>query len=622
MPRSSPETTPADLSARLSGLPSGPGVYIMKNSEGSVIYVGKAANIKHRIASYFSNTDRMDAKTRVLVRHIAYFETVLTATENEALILESNLIKRHRPRYNVILKDDKRYPSLRIDVTQAYPNLTVVRKIRKDGALYFGPYSSPGAVRETLKLLNRNFRLRKCKSHTLRPRRRPCLNYQIDACLAPCCHAVDPNLYSEMVAEIKMFLSGRTGELLQKVKKDMQAAAARQDYELAAVLRDKMHAIQQTIEKQSIVTNDFIDRDVVGLSRSADYAVIMLLKVRQGHLSGMKSYTLRDPLSSDDELICAFIRHHYETAELIPREIVAPVVIEDALLFNAWLSGIKKRKVEIIRPARGLRARLLAMAAENAAERLKMTTDAAESAASVLAGLQKLLGLASFPRRIECIDNSGLGGKDMVSGIVVYEDGAPKKPDYRKYRLDNIDLQDDYAAMAQVLERRFSDVREAESLPDLLLVDGGKGQLNIAAAVLKEKGFDGRVPVIAIAKNEDHKDKKEPCDRVFIPGRTNPVNFAKQPRLLMFLMEIRDEAHRFCIGFHRRKRNKRAMESALDAVFGIGEKRKKTLLKHFETIDGIRRADPETLAGLPGMNRKAAESIIDALGAENNRAAD
>ncbi len=620
MPRSSPEKTPANLSARLAGLPSGPGVYVMKNNEGNVIYVGKAANLKNRLASYFSKADRMDAKTRVLVRHIADFETVLTATENEALILESNLIKRHRPRYNVILKDDKRYPSLRIDVTQAYPNLSVVRKIKKDGALYFGPYSSPGAVRETLKLLNRNFKLRKCKSTELRPRKRPCLNYQINACLAPCCRQVDPKLYGEMVSEVRMFLSGRAGELLRKVKDDMHQAAVRQDYELAAVLRDKMHAIQQTIEKQSIVTSDFVDRDVVGLTRSAEYAVIMLLKVRQGHLLGMKSYTLRDPLSSDDELICAFIRHHYEAEALIPREIVVPVVIEDALLYNAWLSGIKKRKVEIILPSRGPRARLLAMASENAIERLKMTIDAAESSARILAGLQKTLGLASFPRRIECIDNSGFGGKDMVSGIVVYEDGAPKKSDYRKYRLRNIDLQDDYAAMAQVLERRFSDIREAGSLPDLFMVDGGKGQLNIAAAILKENGLEGRVPVIAIAKNDD--DKRASGDRIYIPGRTNPVNFAKQPRLLMFLMEIRDEAHRFCIGFHRRKRNKRAMQSALDAVPGIGEKRKKTLLKHFENVDSIRRADPETLAGLPGMNRKAAESIVKTLGAGNHRAAD
>lgn len=579
-----------------------------------MIYVGKAASLKSRLSSYFSKTGSMDPKTKVLVKQITDFEIVLTATENEALILESNLIKRHRPRYNVILKDDKRYPSLRLDTTQRYPNLTVVRKIKKDGALYFGPYSSAGAVRETIKLINRNFKLRKCRHVNLRPRRRPCLNFQINACLAPCCRSVDANRYQEIVNEVKMFLSGRAEDLVRKVRTEMRAASDRQDYEAAAVLRDKMHAIRQTIEKQVAVTTDFVDRDAVAVARSDEVAVIMLLKVRNGHLQGMKDYSLRDPLSGDGELLRAFISQHYEDAGMVPGEILVATTIEEAPLYSAWLSEIKGRKVEIRRPVRGDRARLLAMAADNAADRLKSITEEARSAGRTLAGLQRKLGLPCFPSRIECIDNSGLAGKDLVSGIVVFEDGIAKKSDYRKYRLKNVALQDDYAAMAEVLGRRFSKTEKEEVLPDLLVVDGGKGQLNIAVSILTKQGLESRIPVIAIAKKNENK--KEPEDKIFIPGRANPVNFSKQSDQLFFLMGIRDEAHRYTIAFHRSRRKTRGMQSALDTVRGIGEKRKKVLLKHFESIDSIRRAALTEIAALPGMNRKAAADLLSALGDE------
>ena len=595
----------------LARVPKSPGVYLMKNDRGVVIYVGKASNLKSRLSSYFSKTTHMDAKTGVLVRHVADFETILTATENEALILESNLIKRHKPRYNVILKDDKRYPSLRMDTTKQYPNLTVVRKTKKDGAHYFGPYSSPGAVRETLKMINRNFALRKCRDPEPRPRRRPCLNFQINACPGPCCNAVDEGRYREIVNEVKLFLSGRASDLVRKVKNDMNAAAKRQDYEDAARLRDKMNAIKHTIEKQVAVTTDFVDRDAVAVARSDDHAVIMLLKVRNGHLQGMKDYSVRDSLSGDAELIGAFMRQHYETPEMIPKEVLIGAKMEDAALYSTWLSGMKGGKVEIIHPKRGDRARLLQMADENAAGRLKTIVDAAASNANILAGLQNKLGLSGYPKRIECIDNSGFAGKDLVSGIVVFEDAEPKKSDYRKYRLKNVDLQDDYASMAEVLERRFSKDRMREILPDLLMVDGGKGQLNIAVSVLTKLGLAGKVPVIAIAKKDD--DKKEPLDKIYLPGRANPVNFTKHSKQLFFLQGIRDEAHRYAVAFHRTRRNTRGMQSVLDSVSGIGEKRKKTLLKYFESIDSIRQSTIEEIAGLPGMNRKAAADLLAGL---------
>ncbi len=611
----SPEPDFESLLSQLTRVPKTPGVYLMKNSGGKIIYVGKASNLRSRLSSYFSKSAHIDAKTGILVRHIADFETILTATAHEALILESNLIKRHRPRYNVLLKDGKRYPSLRIDIRKNYPNLKVVRKFKKDGALYFGPYSSGLAVRETFKLINRYFKLRKCRDSEPRARKRPCLNFQINACLGPCCNKVDRDSYHEIVNEIKMFLSGRESDLLKKVKTEMIAASECQDYENAARLRDKMYAITQVIEKQVAVTNDFVDRDAVAVARSDDYAVIMLLRVRKGHLQGMKDYWIRDDLSGDAELICAFMSEYYESADMIPKEILVGTDIGDAAMYNAWLSEKKGKKVEVVKPERGNKVRLIEMALENATGRLKAITDDARSYAGMLRGLQQKLGISRYPQRIECIDNSGFAGKDLVSGIVVFEDAMPKKSDYRKYRIKNVGLQDDYAAMAEVLERRFTGESMGKLLPDILMVDGGKGQLNIAVSVLKKLGLENRVPVIAIAKKDEGKDIPE--DRIFIPGRANPINFSTHSGQLMFLKGVRDEAHRFAVTFHRSRRNTRTMQSVLDSVPGIGGTRKKVLLKHFESIDAIAMSDPETLSRLPGMNRKVALELLKALDHES-----
>ena len=602
------------LLTKLARVSKTPGVYLMKNAGGTIIYVGKASNLRSRISTYFSKAGRMDAKTSIMVKHIADFETVLTATAHEALILESTLIKRHRPRYNVLLKDDKRYPSLRMDLRKNFPNLRVVRKIKNDGALYFGPYSSGLAVRETLKLINRNFKLRKCRDPEPRARKRPCLNFQINACLGPCCNTVDPGQYSEIINEIKMLLSGRENDLLCKIKSEMLAASESQDYETAARLRDRMFAIQQVVEKQVAVTRDFVDRDAVAVARSDEYAVIMVLRVRKGHVQGMKDYWIRDELSGDAELVCAFMSQYYESPDVIPAEILVGTDIPDAAMYNAWLSEKKGRKVEIARPERGTRVRVLQMALENAASRLKGLTEEASSHARMLGGLQKKLDLAKLPQRIECIDNSGLAGKDMVSGIVVFEDGVPKSSDYRKYRLKKVELQDDYAAMAETLTRRFSGIGKGIPFPDLLMVDGGKGQLNIAVSVLKKLGLENRVPVIAIAKKDEGNNVPE--DRIFLPGRANPVNFSAHSGQLNFLKRVRDEAHRFAVTFHRTRRATQAMQSILDSIPGIGGKRKKTLLKHFDSIAAIGQADPEILSRLPGMNSKAAHDLLAALGGE------
>lgn len=581
----------------------------MKNAAGNVIYVGKAADLKSRLSSYFSASSRLDAKTGVLIKHIDDFETVVTGSETEALILESNLIKRYRPRYNVILKDDKRYPSLRIDLNQKYPNLTVVRKTGKDGALYFGPYTSAGAVKQTLKMIHRMFKLRKCRTTRVKPRTRPCLNYQIGACLAPCCYDVDPEEYGRIVNEVRMFLQGRTPDLIRRIKSEMQEAAQARDFETAARLRDKMYALEKTLEKQVAVTTDFVDRDVIALKREQEKAVVMLLKVRNGYLQGMRDFSFTDAISSDAEILGAFIKQYYAESDSVPGEILTGLRLEDMDLYAAWLSKIRGRKVVLHAPVRGEKARLIGMAAENAGQRLAALTEEENSAERILSGLEKRLSLMSYPRRIECVDNSGIFGTDLVAGLVVFENGTPKKSDYRQYRIRDVSAQDDYGCMREVLFRRFSNTEKQSAMPvpDLLMVDGGKGQLNIALAVLKELGISDRLNVTGIAKKDERKGETE--DKIYLPGRANPVNFQKNLNELRLLQRIRDEAHRRAVSFHRKRHTDRSLKSVLDDIPGIGRKRKEVLLKRYGSIQAIGKASIEELASLPAMTRKAAESL-------------
>lgn len=608
-------TAGADFAEKLALVPRSPGVYLMKNSGGKVIYVGKAADLKNRLGSYFSKSARLDAKTGVLVKHIADFETVLTASEAEALILESNLIKRHRPRYNVILKDDKRYPSLRIDLNQKYPNLTIVRKTRKDGALYFGPYASAGAVRQTLKMIHRMFKLRKCRTARVKPRARPCLNYQIGACMAPCCHDVDQEEYRKIVNEVRMFLQGRTPDLIRRIKSEMQEAAESRDFEKAARLRDKMYALEKTLEKQVAVTTDFVDRDVIAIRRSNEKAVVMLLKVRNGYMQGMRDFLFADDMSADEEILGSFIKQYYTESQFIPDEILTGMKLPDMDLYGKWLSELRGRKAVLHAPVRGEKARLVRMAGENAGKRLEALAKENDSVSRLLSGLEKRLSLMRYPRRIECVDNSGLFGTDLVAGLVVFEDGEPKKSDYRHYRIKEVSAQDDYGCMREVLRRRFADKKGKETMPepDLLIVDGGKGQLNIAVAVLKELGLTGRFDVTGIAKKNEARGEQE--DKIYLPGRANPVNFQKNKEELFLLQRIRDEAHRRAVSFHRKRRSSRSFKSVLDDIPGIGKKRKEVLLKNYASIDAIRKAPVEELAALPGMTKKAAESVRSDLSA-------
>lgn len=599
------------LLEKLASTHRGPGVYLMKDEKGTIIYVGKAANLKNRLSSYFTKSHPLDPKTGLLVTKITTFETIVTASEKEALILESTLIKHHRPRYNVILKDDKRYPALRMDMKEEYPYPRIVRKIKNDGALYFGPYAAAGDVKKTLKILNKTFKLCKCVSDGCKKRTRPCLNFQMGLCLAPCYYPVSKDLYNEIVNEVKMFLNGKTHDLIDKIKHDMSAAADRQEYEAAAQLRDKVFAIEHTVEKQLAVTADFMDRDVIGIARNPMFTVVVVMIIRDGFMKGLHHFSLKDKLSMNTEIIGAFIKQHYEKNGYIPQEILIPVDLEDGAVYEEWLTGLRQSKVRIISPKRGDKLTLLGTAEENARARLKLLTDETASGQELLSRLQRCLKLVRFPRRIECFDISGMGGKELVAGMVVFEEGKPGKSAYRRFIIKTVQIQDDYASMREVLERRFKKDNRSGEFPDLLMVDGGKGQLSITMSVLKSLQIDAAFDIIAIAKKDETKN--EPQDKIYKPGRVNPVNFGKEGELLMFLQRIRDETHRYAISYFRKKKSKNALHSELDAVPGIGPKRKRILLKHFLSIKKMRQAPVEELAAIPGMTKATAEAVFNAL---------
>ena len=597
------------LTEKYSRVPSFPGVYLMKNTHGKIVYVGKAGNLKKRLSAYFNRPVPSNMKTGVLVKQIADFDIIITGTEKEALILESNLIKRHRPRYNVLLKDDKRYPVLRLDVKQPYPNLTIARKIQNDGALYFGPYASPNAVRKTLKFIHKTFKLRKCRSKDIKPRTRPCLHCQIEGCLAPCCMDVNREEYGKIVKEVVLFLKGRTPELINDVKREMLKASQEQDFEKAAKLRDKMLALNTTLEKQVTVTTDFVDRDVLGIAGKHGHFMITQLVIRSGFLVGSHNFEFTDDLATGTEILDAFIKQHYETGHLIPDEILLPLEIEEAPLLEEWLRSLKNQKVSILHPQRGEKTRLIDMASQNAETALEEFVASIFSNEDILSRLGSCLQMDRVPKRIECFDNSNLSGSEPVSAMVVFEYSKPKKSAYRKFKIKTVSEPNDYAYMEEVLKRRFGKKDKSEPFPDLLMVDGGKGQLGIAVSVLKEMKLEDRFFLAGISKKDPNRGESK--DKIYVPGRINPINMPAD--LLLFLQRIRDEAHRFAITFHRKQRKKATLHSILDEIPGIGKKRKQALLKYFGSISKIREATLEQLKLVPELNQIAAEAVYKAL---------
>ena len=605
------------LSERVSAVSSGPGVYLMKNSGGEVIYVGKAKNLKKRLSSYFRRDSHPDMKTGVLVKKIKDFETIHTVTEQEALILEANLIRKHKPRYNVILKDDKRYPLLRIDITTPYPNLTIARKMKKDGALYFGPYASAGAVHQTVKFINNTFKLRKCTTKMFRNRTRPCLNYQIGSCLAPCCHDVDVDVYRRIVDEVSLFLRGKTPVLIRQVKNEMVLAATEERFEDAAQMRDKLFALERTLEKQHVVSSDMMDRDVIAVTRGERLSLITVLSIRGGSLSGSRHFPFQETMADDGELTGTFLQQYYETTPDIPGEILVSTMPHDSEAITDHLKAIKKSSLNLLSPQRGEKKKLIDMALQNGAMELEDRETRGRQGMDLLVRLKKKLDMENVPLRIECFDNSNMSGKQPVSAMVVFKDARPFKSAYRKYRIKTVEGQDDYQYMAEVLGRRYGNEDPEAPFPDLLMVDGGKGQLNVALDILEKTGVAGTFDVIAIAK----KDEKagETKDKIFKPGRSNPLNFSQDEDLLLFLQNIRDEAHRFVVGFHRKTRNSAGLASILDSIPGIGEIRKKNLLLHFGGIRGIRNASVEELTKVVGVTRTVAEAVQRAFHDQDGR---
>ncbi|MDL2286422.1 excinuclease ABC subunit UvrC [Desulfococcaceae bacterium OttesenSCG-928-F15] len=599
--------TPPLILEKLARTSTGPGVYLMKGDTGEILYVGKAKNLKRRLSSYFQRTDRHPVKTGVLIRKIVDFDIILTESENEALLLESTLIKQHRPRYNVILKDDKQYPFLRLDTSQTYPKFSVVRKASRDGALYFGPFSSSGSVRESLALVNKTFRLRTCKDNSLKTRHRPCLNFQMDRCLGVCCNDVEPELYAKNLKQAILVLQGKTPVLIRQLRQEMKDAAEKELFELAAEIRDKLMALETTMEKQVVVANDLMNRDILGRAEVPGMGIFTLLRVRSGLLSDTRHFVFHETLSDPEEQVASFLRQYYMDLTDFPQEVLVSEEPEDLALIMEEIGKLAGRKIAVFKPRRGEKVKLLDWANSNAQKELEERMAVRKNDHKLLERLAERLGMSKIPARIECFDNANISGKNPVTGMVVFTDGKPDKSQYRKYKIRHVPEQDDYAYMDETLRRRFRPEKEDFPLPDLLLVDGGKGQLNIAVEVLQDLGCFGKFSVAAIAKMDT--EKGEEIDKIFLPFRMNPVNFGKDFEPLYLLMRVRDEAHRTATTFHKKQRIKTGLKSRLDEAPGIGPKLKAALISHFGSFKKLQDAGIADIAEVPGFSMKKAASL-------------
>ena len=592
--------------------PHGPGVYLMKDSKGQIIYVGKAKDLKKRLSSYFMARSGHDPKTKALLAIVKDFEIIITSSDHEAFILESNLIKQHNPKYNVFLKDGKNYPLLRINMQHPFPAIQKVRKIKKDNALYFGPYSSGFSVNKTMKQIQKIFKIRRCKDSQFKTRTRPCLNFQIKACLGPCCNYVDTKEYETYVKNAVLFLKGKSKQVIKKLDKKMSDYSLLQQYEQAAQMRDSIFAIENIMKKQVVVSSDLKDRDVIAFACKKGIAIITLMIVRSGFLIDTAHYSFDLLLKNEDEFLSTFLDEYYKEKSFLPSFILLSQEIENKEFLEDIFTKIKGKKVSINVPYRGRKRQLIEMAKANAVLKLDKILQKQEEQRAIIVMLKDLLNMEKLPQRIECFDNSNLAGHDPVSSMVVFEDGKPYKDDYRKYIIRNIDFSDDYACMYQVLKRRFSKKTLEISYPDLLLVDGGKGQLGIAVAVLKELNIYNKFMVAGIAKKNELKNEK--FDKIYVPKRSNPLSTSSAKKALYLLEQVRDEAHRFAIIFQRKRREKIAQTSILDTIKGIGPKKKKILLEHFKGVSNMKSASIDEIAALPGMNEALAQVLLDGLG--------
>jgi excinuclease ABC subunit C len=683
-----PRKTLAEI---LDGLPTDPGVYIMKDGRGKPIYVGKAAVLRNRVRQYFQpNTGDSRDFVPLLEGIVADIETVVTTNEKEALLLENTLIKRYQPRFNVNLKDDKNYLVLRLDPKAEWPRLEVVRRLGDDGAHYFGPYHSATSCREALRVVNRHFQLRTCTDHVLHNRRRPCLQYQIKRCPAPCVLPVPREQYDEQVRDVRLFLEGKSDQLLERLSGRMKDAAARTEFELAAEIRDQIRALEVTLEEQRVVSADFVDQDVIGYHRDGIALEIVVMSIRAGKLSGNRAFSFTGQEFPDAELLSSFMGLYYDMGASVPDEVLLPIEIEDAALKAEWLTerraalaaaGARKKKVEVVVPQRGDRRKLIDLARKNAAASFATRRNARADTELALGKLQKRLKLPRLPRVIECYDVSHLQGFATVASMVVFVDGRPDKARYRTYKVrapaaggGRADRKnDDFASMYEVLSRRFRRAKQADGgeddvawkLPDLIVIDGGKGQLGMALAAARDVGIDVRpgvgLPIVGLAKEREEegepvasaapttaevnagegapataeatpapaegtpappeptpapaasadKSKAAPKkpDRVFLPHAKDAIPIRPSSAEMFVLQALRDEAHRFAVSFHRGQRRRLTLRSALSDIPGIGPGRQRQLLRHFGSIKRVRAASVDELAAVPGISRGVAEAV-------------
>lgn len=598
------------LQDKIQALPNSPGVYLMKNKEDKIIYVGKAVSLKNRVKSYFQAKPHDLAKTRALVKNIQDIEYILTDSELEALILECNLIKKHRPKYNISLKDDKTYPYLRI-TKEDFPRVLVTRKFIKDGSKYFGPYTSVTSLRETVELLQKLFRFRNCNPGTFNANR-ACLNAHIERCSAPCVGKISKAEYNENIKQIILFLEGKQEDLVQNLEQEMQKAAAELNFEKAALLRDQIQSIKQIMERQKIVSEDSVDQDVIAMARGFNKSCVQIFFVRNGKIIGRENYFLKGTDDTDRaEIIQSFIKQYYNSQDLIPAQILIETDIPEAKILEQWLTKKRGSRVYINVPKRGKKKDLVDLVGRNALETMEkadldrqhkkaMTEDAVME-------LKRELSLEKVPLRIECYDISNTQGTESVGSMVVFEEGRPKKEHYRRFKIKTVEGPNDFASIYEVVSRRFKRAGEEQGafskLPDLVLIDGGKGQLEYARKAMVEEGYS-EIPTYAIAEKEDW---------LITQNHRDPIILPRSSKALYLLQRIRDEAHRFAITYHRSLRGKRNLASILNDIPGVGENRKQNLLKHFGSFKKVQKASVEELLEVPGINRKVAQNIYDYL---------
>jgi excinuclease ABC subunit C len=601
---------------RLRALSAGAGVYLMKNEAGEIIYVGKAKSLRDRVRSYFGSPRSLEPKTRALVERIADFEVIRTDTAVEALILENELIKRHQPYYNIRLKDDKTYPYIKI-TGDAWPKVEITRRIAKDGCRYFGPYTSSGAAHQVVKVIDRIFDLRKCDELP----DRACLYYHMHQCLAPCIGLADRAVYDRNVKEVALFLEGRAEEIVADRQRRMEEAAEDLNFERAAELRDQIKAVEQILQKQKIVSERDTNADVLAVARGDGDAVVQVAFLRSGKLLGSQHFPLTGVAADDtsEAILGAFIPQFYEVAALVPPLLITQVTPADAEALTDWLRGRRGGAVQFHTPQRGERKQLVEMVAKSAAENLEQSRarwlSDEQKAVAAMTELQTALALPRWPRRIECFDNSNIQGSSPVSSMVVFEDGRPLKSAYKRFHVKTVVGADDFATMREVVRRRFKravekveEDGEAQAvswtvMPDLVIIDGGKGQLGAALEVFQELNVIN-VPVVGLAKQ---------FEEIYQPDRPDPVVLPRDSQALYLVQRIRDEAHRFALTFHQKTRQKAALKSPLDDVPGVGPKRKKLLIQHFGSVKRLRAASIDEIAAVDGIGAALAQTIKEKL---------